>query len=292
MRTDRLLPVLASILLAALMPAAAAMNGAAWTPGAPEDFLQSMVGHSFGQGFKSPVEQVNVFTGTRRQAITSNAYPWSAIGRLKLAKGTGNSWCTASLIARDLILTNAHCIEDEDGNIIRGAYRFFPNMVGGQARAGSDVVHMWWGTSGVNPNTRAQDDWAILRIRDPLGTSYGTLGVKTMEFTEDLNLHLAAYSGDYNGGLTATFSRDCRITGQDDRGALLHNCSSTKGSSGGPLLWFDGEQKPWVVAVNRGERRDGRNESLVNIPYSHRHANIAVSASRFLSTLRSILGAR
>ena len=51
--------------------------------------------------------------GDDRQPMLVRRYPWSAIGRVEIV-GVGH--CTGSLVSRDVIVTNAHCIFDDAGN--------------------------------------------------------------------------------------------------------------------------------------------------------------------------------
>ncbi|MEM6402639.1 MAG: trypsin-like serine protease [Cyanobacteria bacterium P01_D01_bin.116] len=46
-----------------------------------------------------------------RVPMLSRKYPWSAIGRVQGFDGNGGSYhCTGTLIAEDVVLTNAHCV--------------------------------------------------------------------------------------------------------------------------------------------------------------------------------------
>ena len=54
----------------------------------------------------------NVFGTEDRIQVHSSALPWSAIGRLT----TANGFCTATLVAANLVLTSAHCLYDKKIN--------------------------------------------------------------------------------------------------------------------------------------------------------------------------------
>lgn len=46
-----------------------------------------------------------------RVVVSGDVFPWRAIGRINLA---GRGYCTATLIARDVVLTAAHCLWNRD----------------------------------------------------------------------------------------------------------------------------------------------------------------------------------
>ena len=66
-----------------------------------------------------------VYGNDDRGELNSRSYPWSAIGRLDIP---GGGHCTATLVGVDLILTNAHCVENNSGKLIKGL-RFRPNLI-------------------------------------------------------------------------------------------------------------------------------------------------------------------
>lgn len=67
----------------------------------------------------------NVFGKDDRIPVLSNKYPWSTIGRLESSgENDGLYICTGTLIGRDLVLTNAHCVVDEATGKIRSSLKF------------------------------------------------------------------------------------------------------------------------------------------------------------------------
>ncbi|MGD2133588.1 MAG: trypsin-like serine protease, partial [Maricaulaceae bacterium] len=66
-------------------------------------------------GTKRPLTIIDAFGGQDdRQLLDTTVYPWNAIGALSYADGSG---CTGSLVAPDVVLTAAHCVYTEDGDI-------------------------------------------------------------------------------------------------------------------------------------------------------------------------------
>lgn len=104
-------------------------------------------------GLSSPTGQAiepGLFLGfgnDDRLPMTSSAYPWSAIGRVQI---NGGGHCTGALIARDLVLTNAHCIFENGTRRFLGA-SFSPNYKNGSASETVRGIDYYWGTD--DPST-------------------------------------------------------------------------------------------------------------------------------------------
>lgn len=240
----------------------------------------------------------NVFKGDFRQAVTAIETPTKWVGKLTLP---GGGWCTAGLIQRDLIITAAHCVVDSGKHaFIPGDYVFSYGVVDYDPADFDDKVQetakasfIWWGTA--DPDHHRGSDWAILRLTTPVGDKYGWMGVRAMDLSKLFNkdtIGLTGYSSDFRGGNTAGVESGCSFTGVGPGGSFLHNCDMSRGASGAPMYRAEPNGKGgftyYVLAVNVADRRDGKDQSLVNIPYSDDHANVAAPASAFLPTLLSI----
>ncbi|NJN20816.1 MAG: trypsin-like serine protease, partial [Leptolyngbya sp. RL_3_1] len=139
-----------------------------------------------------------------RVPVTSRRYPWSAIGRVDWVnhRGQVTGSCTGTLIGVDLVLTNAHCIVDEASDRpTTQTVLFRPNLVRGRAETEAQVMDVAYGDS---PYTgQAADDWAILRLDQPLGETYGYLGWRTLDLGDpdvlaqiEGNISVVGYAGD------------------------------------------------------------------------------------------------
>ncbi len=201
-----------------------------------------------------------------RVAMTESAFPWSAIGKLVSPNDDGTvSTCTGTLIAPDIVLTNAHCIVDQRSHAVRQRIAFLPNLVRGRVRDDADVA--WttaveYGTDfrndGPNANS-SRDDWGLLKLNQPLGEKYGHLGWRALDgdYLADYpeTYIVVGYSGDFpedQPGETASAHFYCSITGE--RGEVLeHTCDTMPGASGGPILTqLDGEYT--IVGLHAGAR--------------------------------------
>jgi protease YdgD len=236
---------------------------------------------ALSQQLREAPSKANVFQGNRREVSDSRAYPFRAVGRLTLPGNEAN-WCTAVLMSEDVILTNAHCAEKSDD------YVFHANVIAGQAAETSPAKLVAFGAWFPEQIDRMKD-WAILRLAVPLGKTYGWYGSKVVDFgkTPQLDVNIVAYPNDAHGGTSPTREAGCGIKKLTLDG-LLHDCSTTRGASGAPLYVVE-DGKPYLVALNCAEFRDGGEISLTGIPYSDKHANIAVPVVSFLDALKPLI---
>jgi V8-like Glu-specific endopeptidase len=207
-----------------------------------------------------------------RIPMLSRKYPWSAIGRIQGTTADAKSYhCTGSLIAENLVLTNAHCVIDPETGELSKQILFMPNVIDKRFQDVAEVEQVIYGTnfkdgSGISPN-----DWAIMKINQPLGRKYGYLGLKSIP-TNTLTQNPKAfffvgYSGDFptekyknyfsaGKGWTASYEAGCSIV-KEDSGFLLHDCSTAGGSSGGAIIGvINGD--PYIVALNNAEAKNLR----------------------------------
>ncbi|MBE9138012.1 trypsin-like peptidase domain-containing protein [Nodosilinea sp. LEGE 07088] len=227
----------------------------------------------------------------RRVAVTSTSYPWSAVGQISGITASGNGYiCTGSLVAEDIVLTNAHCIMDTETGELATNIQFKPNLINGRVASESDIANaepLLVGTdfsNGLNPDP---DDWAFIVLDRSLGQKYGTLGMATIPtavladqpFVE--NLIMAGYSGDFppdKPGQTASAHVGCSIVGEEVD-VVLHLCDTYGGSSGGPILSLvDGEIR--IVALNSAEVIDQETGAGL--------VNIAVQIPRIINRIQAL----
>jgi hypothetical protein len=199
----------------------------------------------------------------------SNAYPWSSIGRLQIGK-TGH--CTATLIDRDWVLTNAHCVVDrKTKQIVSEQISFLPNLIDGKLISEDDQANVIRVIAGTNFKDEKlmpdPNDWAILKLDKPLGEKYGAIGWRVLPpevlIKNSRKFTLAGYSGDFpdpelyanltsGAGYTAGLHKGCSITAEERSKILVHNCDTRPGSSGSAIIgWID--DKPYIVAINNAE---------------------------------------
>ncbi len=176
----------------------------------------------------------------RRVPIESTAWPWAAIGRLNTSAGR---YCTATLIARDAVVTAAHCVHDpRTGLRVRPSTLHF---VAGYQR-GTHVAHavarsiqvaapaQTGEAAGID---RVADDWAIVTLAAPLSVrpipvrpTAGETGAVPKG-----SLLRAGYSQDRPHLLA--MHEGCSVKQYLAQGRVwLTDCDATRGDSGSPVL--------------------------------------------------------
>ena len=215
-----------------------------------------------------------------RIPMLSNKYPWSAIGRVQGTVNDGSNYhCTGSLIAENLVLTNAHCVIDPETGKLSTKIEFMPNVIDKNYQDKAQVEQVIYGTDFKNDPNRMSNDWAIMKINQPLGRKYGYLGWKSLPsdvLTRNKKaFFFVGYSGDFptqkykkyftaGAGWTASYEANCSITAEE-AGSLLHDCATAGGSSGGAIIGVIGGN-PYIVALNNAERKNTyTGEDIINL---------------------------
>ena len=205
-----------------------------------------------------------------RIPMLSQKYPWSAIGRVQGTVNDGSNYhCTGTLIADNLVLTNAHCVIDPETGKFSSNVEFMPNVIDQNYQDKAQVEQVIYGTNFKNDPNKMANDWAIMKISSPLGQKYGYLGWRSIP-SEVLARNKKAfffvgYSGDFptqkyqkyftaGAGWTASYEAGCSIT-KEVNGSLLHDCATAGGSSGGAIIGVIGGN-PYIVALNNAEQKN------------------------------------
>ena len=173
-----------------------------------------------------------------RVMMDTAAFPWRVIGRLNFESGGA---CTASLVARDVLITAAHCIS-EDG-VINAAAEFLTGdaLPGGTRRAQVIDYYMdpdWDEARFSDGDELDGTDWALLRLDRPLGDELGHLGVFALgndrRTASRTRLLQAGYSWDTGDNLSGNL--DCGVVELARDNTMAHDCDTTRGDSGSPFM--------------------------------------------------------
>ncbi len=223
----------------------------------------------------------NIFGSDDRSPVTSQAYPFLAIGRLNIG-------CTATLITRAMILTAAHCVYNARGERTSRKLLFSPNQIHGEALSTYGTTLLESGTTVPYSDVSTYDkDWAVLALDRPVDTAYQTLAIVSASPAAGETISVIGYSGDYENGRTATAHFDCHVQGRSNH-SFLHDCDVMGGASGASVLRRAADGRSFVIiGIESGERRiqsggDGHFDD-----YSDQNANVAVSSSVFHSKVQS-----
>ncbi|MBT3358810.1 MAG: trypsin-like serine protease [Rhodospirillales bacterium] len=174
-----------------------------------------------------------------RQLVETDAYPWSAIGRVNRRTG---GFCTGTVIAEYRVLTAAHCLWNPRTLTWLPAQSL--HFVAAYRR-GEYLVHS--GVEGIevshakaqkqrNPKIDPENDWALLRLTEPVGKVTGALATAKVSLqVNTTSLIQAGYSQDKAHILSV--HSGCKILGfSADNRLVLHDCDATKGDSGSPIF--------------------------------------------------------
>ncbi|MGQ9369889.1 trypsin-like serine peptidase [Azospirillum sp. ST 5-10] len=205
-----------------------------------------------------------------RVPVDVGAPPWSAVARVQTNLG---GRCSGALVAPDRVLTAAHCLfnprtrrlfEASSLHVLfgydRGAYRVHRTVERYDVGPAYD---------GSQPMATLAADWAVLTLAPGPPTGATPLPVADEPPAAGTALALAGFSQDRAHRLMA--DRRCRALPSPDV-LLRHDCSASRGASGGPLLRADGTG--WaVVGVS------------VAVSTAADRPNLAVPASAFRPAL-------
>lgn len=250
-----------------------------------------------------------------RQPVLTSAYPYSAIGRIDwvLADGRTIGYCTGTLIGRDLVLTNAHCLQHprtdrlvQPGQYGQGGDRivFKAGMVRGVAQVEAAVRTF---ESGWVRGTAAADDWAILKLERPLGDRVGYLGWLDANFTNPNvvsavagKLRLVGYAGDFptaalqefgRAGDTAGYHEGCSVIEGHNQGPLagliFHACDTNPGASGSAIFARFDDGSYQVLGLHAGANELHR-EVVLPTGDRTRYLNRGVQVNRWSSAAQRL----
>ena len=248
---------------------ATSFNGICEEPGRGNGSCAARTDRSDCQGRRRPLTiQDHFFGHDDRVRVNVRETPWRYIGRFTNSAGEA---CTATLIARNVIITAAHCINSDSGVNANGV---FTASNGATARVTGYGLnprydyHQFMTTDDIDGM-----DWALLRIDNPLGERLGFAGVRIitgrdLAHAHAANLLQAGYAWDTGDTMAANIN--CHIVRlyQDD--TFAHECDTTHGDSGSPFLVHDGAGYS-VIGVDSNFRANPEGASLY----------VAVSASAF-----------
>ena len=201
-----------------------------------------------------------------REAVDELRYPWSSIG--KLFNETGGS-CSGVVIARDKILTAAHCLFNARTRrfIPAEALHFLVGYRTGRYSAHARIVSYEIG-AGFDPlryDQTSEADWAVLTVTESLPANIEPLRLRREASPSGTKAVLVGYPQERAFAMTA--DRDCELRDKISAGRLLlHTCRSTFGYSGGPILVSTGGSEMEVAGIQIAAMQSNGTEKMIAVP--------------------------
>lgn len=235
---------------------------------------------------------LNIFGNDDRILPNIQSFPERTVGMLQIpfVNETTNivsksqfSFCTATLISRDLILTNKHCIK-YNFNDKKTGKEFWNNMIftlghlsDGRYLEKTKIVQLI--ISSKNEVIYNEFDWAILQLDLALGDYYGHMGLAitdTNYFSKNKIGNMNGYSNDLNGNPGIHYN--CHSKGiVYNKNIIMHDCDATRGSSGSGF--YDNEYN--IIALNYAEKRYDSDNSIHKNKFSTKFANLMIPTKFF-----------
>ncbi|WP_166418581.1 trypsin-like serine peptidase [Cochlodiniinecator piscidefendens] len=173
---------------------------------------------------------------------------WGAVGRLNIA---GNSMCTGTLIATDIVLTAAHCMYNQ-----RTGRRVDPTQIEFQAglHNGRAIATRGILAAVIHPDydhrTRGEsqigNDLAVLRLRSPI--DHGTIEPFLTDTRPNAGDRLGVISYAQGRSESASIQQPCQILASR-HDTLVMSCEVEFGASGAPVFLFSAGARPRLVSV-------------------------------------------
>ncbi|WP_187428029.1 hypothetical protein ROLI_001440 [Roseobacter fucihabitans] len=168
--------------------------------------------------------------------VTPDAMTWRAVGRLDAAM---SGFCTATLIAPDLLLTAAHCVYSSKTNrLIKPAgLTFRAGLQKGKAVAERRIVqvevHPGYDASAGPSAQSVGHDVALLRLAEPIGADV----LDPFSVQDSAQTHGPVSVVSYGKGRAESLSAQSACEVLDGyQNVILMDCEATFGSSGAPIF--------------------------------------------------------
>jgi V8-like Glu-specific endopeptidase len=199
-------------------------------------------------------------------------FPFSAIGKVRIAKNGKKFVCTGFLVAPKIVLTNAHCLMSEENSVGPTKVSFYPGYKrGSRVPNGKFLVNKVIISDKYISKVKGVD-FAFLVLSRSAGNTFGWFGLtpfSRISTSLKNDLYVSGYGSNF---IETPFKTHFQTVNQTpckvikklrNNKALLHTCDTGQGNSGAPLFYLK-NNKAYAVGINYGgigPRNDERMES-------------------------------
>lgn len=194
-------------------------------------------------------------TPLERLSTTDSGRGWEGVGRLDVG---GESFCTAALVAPDLVLTAAHCLYSDDGRRMSlGTIRFLAGWREGRAEAyrgiRDAVIHPSYDPVAPSVSDAVPSDVALLRLDAPIRSGTITPFDVATSVGSDPKLGVVSYAA--GRAEAPSIQRSCELLARQGT-MFVTSCEVEFGASGAPIFDFSGP-RPAIISVVSAKARSG-----------------------------------
>lgn len=192
----------------------------------------------------------------------NDAAGWEAVGRLDI---DGKGFCTAALIAPDLVLTAAHCLFDRENGtrVSDDRIEFLVGFRNGRALAyrgvRASVVHEGYSHLGATERGEVRYDLALLQLDRPVRNPSIAPFEVSQSRLPGTRVGVVSYAADRDAA--PSLQETCEVLGQQ-QGVLVMSCDVNFGSSGAPVFRNENGVYRLVSVVSAMADLDGERVSL------------------------------